>query len=376
MWKMAIAIIGVLSGCSDDDCGSAHVVFRGTDLPAPAEAPHGTLFGASRGGGEFTRITALPDGNVACTTCTGFALLDRTLAVTNRSGESASEIAATDDTIYVVQSDSGFDDLHTGELAAYERDGTRRWTVSLADPLQVRLSATPEGVYLRRGNVLTQYAAATGAGQPVTAPGLVTAGTGGVFTHTATDDALTVRRRDRAGALQWEHTWPTTARARIRDSAASADGCLVLAIDGTFSLDLGDRVVTGGSIYPILVALAPEGAVRWAFQINDDGARYPLRVPPQHLAITATGDALLAGDTGPLSPVDGYLAYASAGAVQAVYPVAGDADQIITDVAAGADGLAWLSVLNFHPERNNNSLLTFAGREYRDTGLYVFAIAP
>jgi outer membrane protein assembly factor BamB len=362
------------------ECIDAHRVVS-SDGDEPGTLRAGTAFQAA-----FPAIAALSDGSPVCLTCTGFMIMDHELDVKQTGGKPPYNLAVgPDDAIYAVQLPAGYK-IATIELAAFERGGAQRWRQPLpGGTFAAPLAAVPGGVYVEtRDAGLAFFAAETGERRELSSQALLAADRDGPFTmtpptRTSPAREVTLRRLDANGTPRWERTWKAAIEGLIISAAvATRDGGLIVAGSAREDIDLGDRTLASpdGRFGSFLVALDASGTTLWAYRLLAVDDPHRALGAPGYLALTPSGEVLLAGNQFTDESHDAYLAIASATGLVRSHHIDGSGDQAITGLRSAGDGLAWLEIANNEEGDGGSTEMRISGHEFNEPAVYVFGIVP
>jgi hypothetical protein len=367
-------------GCDSPRCDELELV-----VSSPTAEP-GELRTALRLVTGFPDVAVRPDGGMVCVTCTGLHRLDADLRDDGRIGsmkEPRSVAIGPDGTIYTTAQIPGEDEL-AYEVIAFDAAGRKRWRAPLVDPeTGMRhsppgaLAANAEHVYLSSSSSSSStiaFDAASGAGAWSIPDQLLGVSHEGIFVAQGKD---TVAHLDRTGAAIWRR--PMKGQdTLIDDAVVTPDGGAIIVGHGGVSVDLGDRVLqaSSGQLLRFIVELDPAGAVRWAYKIDN--------MTPKHVALTESGEIILAGDLdchrSPQS-CDAFLAVATPEKVVRLHRIGGIGHQDLEGLQVSMDGTAWLQVgmrrdpIFGDPDRLDMTI-EVGSHQLDEIGTYVLGIVP
>lgn len=196
---------------------------------------------------------------------------------------------------------------------------------------------------------------------------------GGVFTvEQQGKQSATLRRLDPDGKVVWSHTLTSTVDGlSIQRAVATADGGVSVYGSSVVGVDFGDRTLASSGVF--VAGFDVSGATQWVFTPTTFIT---------HIALTAQGEILIAGDTaggggqGILS-TDAYLSVATPAGISRTLYITGPENQRITALAATPDGSAWINVANFrHDDPPPDPVIHAGDRTFPEIGSYLFKIVP
>jgi hypothetical protein len=317
-------------------------------------------------------VAARPGGGVLCAMCGGVvaftADLDRHVRVD--TGGPARIAVAPDDGFYALVHEAA-----TGgtNLVAYSGANEVRWTQPLAgDPSGV--SAAAEGPYVQLASNILGFDALTGElrSTATVEGGLIASARGSVFTTTAGQNAVTLRRLDPAGGVMWSHTITAVTNDPwlIQGYAANADGAMVIFGSTSTTLDFGDRMfVPHGNWF--IAGFDATGATQGAFSYNTFTT---------HIAVTAQGEILIAGQDIPVQAdveTNAVLSVATLDGISRTLHIDGPGPQVIDGLTVTPDGIAWISVSTYKFDYDTQDpVMQLGGQTFTEAGAYLFKIVP
>ncbi|HEX8106361.1 MAG TPA: hypothetical protein VF516_01485 [Kofleriaceae bacterium] len=362
--------------------------------PSSSREPGTLQYGVLHSQGTFfdVPISSAPvavrsDGSVVGATCSGVVAFDATLHETgrvdldSRSNAFAVNVAvAPDDAVYALVPEGmiRIDDLDHVSTAR-----EARWITPVGATLGVLVAGTegpytepdsdfgvpPQNFTIHGFDALTGQPRTVASGQYL----LAAARGGGVFTvEQQGKQSATLRRLDPDGTAVWSRTLTSTFDGLvIQGAAAAADGGVIVFGDSPTPVDFGDRTLASPGQF--VAGFDVSGMTRWGFT----SASFIT-----HIAQTAQGEILIAGDTalgggeGAFS-TDASLSVATQAGISRTLYIRGPGDQRITGLAATPDGFAWIAVTNFrHDDPEPEPVIQIGAHTFPDSGGYLFKIVP
>lgn len=333
-------------------------------------------------------VAARSDGRVLCATCSAIVAFDATLHEIGRvdldsggSGSVADIAVAPDDTVYAVIAGTL---IRIDDLTDVSTADASRWRAAVGGG-EVLVAGT-EGPYVEPGiyfnfgvppHDLTVRGFDAMTGQPRTVASgqylLAAARGGGVFTvEQQGNQSVTLRRLDPAGTVVWSRMLTSTNGLGISSGVATADGGVSVLGSSASTVDFGDRTLASGGSF--VAGFDASGATQWAFQFQ-----LPYIT---HMAVTAQGEILLAGNTAPAGPegtlpTDAFLSVATPTGISRTLHFSGEGDQFIVGLAATPDGFALIDIGNFkHDDAESDPVMQVGDHMFTDSGYYLFKIVP
>jgi len=385
---MCTGALVLAAACSSPEpsCGVKHVVASssssepGTLQYGVRHSPDNVLVPLFDGS-----VAVRSDGSGLCATCSGIVAFDATLHEMGRvdlgpqgSGFVAQLAVAPDDAVYAIVP-GGI--IRIDDLAQVSTVSAARWMAPVG--ASGVIVAGTEGPYtgpgydfgspvqdftIRGFDALTGQPRTIASGQYL----LAAARGGGVFTvEPQGQQSTTLRRLGPDGLVSWSRTLASADGLSIDGAVATADGGVNVSGSSSSAVDFGDHTLASPGAF--VAGFDVAGVTQWAFTAA------PFVT---HIALTAQGEILMAGDTAPgggegTLSTDAFLSVATPAGISRTLHITGPGDQRITALAAAPDGSAWINVGNFrHDDAEPDPMMQIGDHTFSEAGGYLFKIEP